>query len=192
VEHPRDSIAAWLLLCALGVLLGAGPCGAQGLYRWSDSQGTVHYSDIPPPAPTAATSLNLKANVVQTSNPGYAAARAAMLYPVVLYTSPDCGEPCAAARTLLAGRGIPFREVNVAGEEALAELHRTSGGNQVPALMVGHDSQQGFQSGAWSAALDAAGYPGGGSAAAGQPAVKPLVAGAPASAGTAAAPAALR
>ena len=36
----------WLLLTWLLLPLAAG---AQGLYKWVDEKGVVHYSDTPPP-----------------------------------------------------------------------------------------------------------------------------------------------
>ena len=44
VMTPR---AACLL--ALTLVCGAGPLGAQQLYRWVDDQGNIHYSDVMPP-----------------------------------------------------------------------------------------------------------------------------------------------
>ena len=92
-------------------------------------------------------------------------ARAMKEYPVTLYTSPNCTEPCNAARELLNKRGVPFSEVQVWEEESNAELKRVSGNNQVPALKVGSTVQSGYEPSSYGALLDTAGYPARGRAA---------------------------
>ena len=79
------------------ITLGAATAGAQQMYRWTDEKGRVHITDTPPPA---------SAKNVQKSRPGasapadssdqtpYSLALAMKEYPVSLYTSPMCKEPC--------------------------------------------------------------------------------------------------
>ncbi|MYA88634.1 MAG: glutaredoxin 3 [Boseongicola sp. SB0662_bin_57] len=57
---------------------------------------------------------------------------------VEIYTSPLCGY-CHAAKRLLAGKGVPFAEIDVAGEpEARQEMmRRASGRRTVPQIFVG-------------------------------------------------------
>jgi len=43
-------------LCALGVVLAAGPAAA-ALYKWTDASGRVVYSDQPPPGETKVETL---------------------------------------------------------------------------------------------------------------------------------------
>jgi len=87
------------------------------------------------------------------------AAAAGEKLPVSLYTNPTCGVPCQRARTLLAGRGVPFREVVVQSPETLDEIQKISGGNTVPVLVVGKAVQQGYEESLYNNALDAGGYP---------------------------------
>lgn len=143
-------------------LLGAACAASAQLYRWTDESGRVVVTDTPPP-PTAKEVQKLPATA-----PGAAPADAAALpyavqlavkdSPVTLYTAPDC-EPCGAARSLLNGRGVPFREVLVADESQQEELRKIAGALAVPTISVGGSVQKGFEEGAYHALLDIAGYP---------------------------------
>jgi len=157
MKQPR-CVMRWFLILAL--LIAGAAQAQQQLYRWTDEKGRVHISDTPPP-PSARN--------VQKKNPGGGAAEPAPQpyeltqamtdFPVVLYTSPVCKEPCAKAREALNKRGVPFKEVQVWQPETFAELTRVSGSRDVPVLLVGRSVQKGFEQGAFDALLDAARYP---------------------------------
>jgi glutaredoxin len=160
VKFARLAFALVLTVVALAA-------AAQRVYRWTDEQGRTHVSDTPPPA---------GAKGVRRINPGaaggapstadaqvpYAVDVAIKQYPVTLYSSPGCAEPCALARDLLNKRGVPFKEVQVWEQESNEELKRVSGGNQVPTLKVGASVYTGFLGAAYDGLLDSAGYPRGG------------------------------
>jgi glutaredoxin len=162
-----------LTRASVGVMLAllAGVAAGQQMYRWLDENGRTHVTDTPPPP---------GAKIVQTTKPGAAAntgddkdkdkdksnvqqpfvlARAMKEYPVTLYTSPNCTDPCKAARTLLNKRGVPFKEVQVWEEEGNAELKNLTGSTQVSALKVGSSVQSGYEPTAYTSLLDTAGYP---------------------------------
>lgn len=135
---------------------------AQQLYRWVDKDGRVTYSQTPPPPSAAAKSAqarDLRGSVVEGADMPFATRQAAKDFPVVLYTSPDCGPMCKDARDSLTKRGIPFREVSVADEKTAADLKTATGKATVPTLSVGRDSLAGFDPEGWKSALDNAGYP---------------------------------
>ena len=145
---------AVLLLALLGV------AHAQQLYRWTDEKGRVHITDTPPPA--SAKGVQKKAAVTGGGDPGqmpFELAVATKDFPVVLYTSPICKEPCASARAALNRRGVPFKEVQVWDEETNQELKKASGSTEVPTLLVGRSVQRGFAQEAFDALLDSARYP---------------------------------
>lgn len=152
---------------ALALVIAAGACAAaaQQLYRWTDEKGRVHITDTPPPA-GAKDVRKMKPKPGAGSAPEnpvpFALARALKEFPVTLYTSPNCAEPCAAAREVLNKRGVPFSEVQVWEEEGNAELQRISGNTQVPTLKVGSSVHSGFERSAYDSLLDSAGYPGAG------------------------------
>jgi len=152
----------FVLALALAAL--AGIAAAQQMYRWTDENGRTHITDTPPP-PGAKSVRKSKpaANVAAPDTPAkpmpFVLARAAKEYPVTLYTSPNCTDPCKAARDLLNKRGVPFKEVQVWEEEGNAELKKLSGNTQVPTIKVGASVQSGYDPTLYGALLDTAGYP---------------------------------
>jgi glutaredoxin len=144
-------------------LLGAVcAASAQQLYRWTDDQGRVHVTDTPPPPAAKAAQKKqvapASAAPAETAGLPYAVQLAAKDSPVTLYTAPDCA-PCGEARSLLNGRGVPFREVLVVDESQQEELRKVAGALAVPSISVGGSVQKGFEEGAYHALLDIAGYP---------------------------------
>lgn len=143
-----------IALCLSVACLGAS---AQ-TYRWVDGNGRTVVSDTPPPA--NARDVAKDASKAQADDGmSYATRLANQKFPVTLYTSTDCGEPCRQGRDLLNGRGIPFTEKSVQKEADLAELKQIVGDNFVPALRVGRQSARGFDATSWHNLLDTAGYP---------------------------------
>jgi glutaredoxin len=141
-------------------LSAAGPADAQQIYRWTDAKGRVHITDTPPPANARDMQVrNPGASATPASETPFELAQAVKDFPVVLYTSPICKEPCAMARAALNKRGVPFKEVQVWEEESNAELKRVTGSSEVPALLVGRSVHKGFQQAAFDALLDSARYP---------------------------------
>ena len=75
--------------------------------------------------------------------------------PVELYTTPICGY-CAAAKRLLAQKGISFTEIDVmrAPERRAEMMERAGGRHTVPQIFIGETHVGGFDD---MAALDRAG-----------------------------------
>lgn len=153
-----------LVLVALGTL--AAPSAAQ--YKWRSPEGTIVYSDVPPPA--GARLMNERSSepaspaapaASSAANPElpYELKAASGKFPVVLYTAPDCA-PCSAARQHLSARGVPFSEKTISST-ADFEAFKARGfsDNSFPALTVGREKTVGFESGAYDRLLNAAGYP---------------------------------
>jgi glutaredoxin len=109
------------------------------------------FKPAPPKAPAAKPAEEPKA---PAAKPGTAQSGP----PVKLYTFPDCGAPCRAAKTLLAGRRIPFTEAVVGVNTSANELQRVSGDLRVPVLVVGDTIERAYQEEIYHKALDAAGY----------------------------------
>ena len=90
----------------------------------------------------------------------YATRQAKEKFPVTLYTSANCVDPCKLARNFLNGRGIPFAEKMLNTEEDIAELSKRLGSEaSTPSITVGAQSFRGFEAGTWNNLLDLAGYP---------------------------------
>ncbi|MFH1044306.1 MAG: glutaredoxin family protein [Pseudomonadota bacterium] len=130
------------------------------MYRWVDDGGKVHYSDRAPSSGAKnMQKQSLSAGQGSSAALPYALQQAVGNFPVTLYTSEICTETCVQARELLNKRGVPYSEVTVTDEADLAQLKKLSGGNVVPVMTVGREVYKGFESGAYKAALDNAGYP---------------------------------
>ncbi len=77
------------------------------------------------------------------------------MQPVVLYTTTSCGY-CRCAKAWFSARGVPYREVDVTGDEAAraALVERSGGQRTVPQIFVGETHVGGYSD---LVALDAAG-----------------------------------
>ena len=132
---------------------------ADGLYRWVDKSGKVHYSDAPEIDATDVEKKKFGAAPAADSNDlPYATRRARQNFPVTLYVTDSCGDPCKQAREFLNKRGIPFTENNVHTPEDIASFKQLSGSAGVPTISVGKTWFKGFQAEQWNGGLDIAGY----------------------------------
>jgi len=153
------------LAIALAAMLAAAGAGAQ-MYRWVDKDGKVYYTDSPPPAAAKSVQKRAGAPAAPAEAGGaagvpYSVQQAAKNFPVVVYTSSNCGPPCADGKALLAARGVPYREIAVGPDTKLSsdDLKAATGGTTVPVMMVGKSPTRGFETDMWHSALDAGGYP---------------------------------
>ena len=131
---------------------------AQKIYRWTDRDGRVHYSEQPPADAKALKSVR-RGDPPPESTPSPELQAALKNHPVTLYQAVECERPCKEARDLLSKRGVPYRVVDVDGKEKLEELQKRTGSGAVPALVVGSVVNKGFEAQQWNEALDGAGYP---------------------------------
>jgi len=145
----------------LTLMLAFAALGAQAQYKVVAPDGSVTYTDRPPPdAKARITPMNARGG---NTLPGLQALppelrQAASRFPVTLYVADGCA-PCVTARGLLRQRGIPFSEKLVSSGEEVAELQRIVGAQSLPALTVGSQAMSGLSSETWNNYLDAAGYP---------------------------------
>lgn len=143
-------------------LLGLACLAAQAQYKIVGPDGKVTYTDRP-----TATSQGDKVTPVRGGSVSDVPdsvqlppdlRQAVQRYPVVLYTTPECG-PCADARALLRARGVPFSERLVTTNEDSESLQRLTGAREAPTLTLGAQTLRGLSSDTWNAYLDSAGYP---------------------------------
>lgn len=152
----------------VGLLAVAGFAGndanAQQIYRIVSPDGRVTFSDKVPldpnwrATPAMAIPSAVPASGADNSSFPFELRQAASRYPVMLYTGPGCA-PCAAGRTLLSTRGIPFIEKTVTSNEDIEALKRLAGAPSLPFLTIGGQQLRGFSEIEWIQFLDAAGYP---------------------------------
>jgi glutaredoxin len=137
-----------LVLLALTFALPA----AAEVYRWTDSKGGVHYSDLPPP-PNVKQMKRINAPGGSDSGTPQAG------QPVTLYTG-NCGATCDQAADYLRQRGVPFTLKNASQDpKAAKDLKDRTGAMEVPVLFIGDSMQRGYSPSVWDKMLDVAGYP---------------------------------
>ena len=153
----RFKIPVIALVAALGAV---GAMAQTSVYRWVDKEGNVHFSDTPPLDDAKVTEKRINARQADDSQLPYATQMAMKRNPVTLFSSKNCGEPCASGRDILASRGIPYSERSPEANPADAEaLKKLIGALEVPVLVVGDTTLKGYNDATWNAALDSAGYP---------------------------------
>ncbi len=141
----------------LSLVLACSAAFAQ-TYKWTDSAGRTVISDTPPTG--LAKKVSKSSDTAQADdNLPFSVKKAMEAFPVVLYTSNDCGDSCKQARDLLNSRGVPFSEKVVQKPEDAEELKQLVGDAFVPVIKVGNQRQRGFEAGAYNNLLDLAGYP---------------------------------
>src|SRR5450756_1383701 len=146
-----------LLACLTAVSLSVQ---AGELYRWVDSSGIVHYSDVPSADAEKIDSRKFSEAVAPSENVPYETRRAQQNFPVTLYVGDGCGETCDQARSLLSKRGIPFSEKFLRTKQDVEEFRQLSGiDGVVPVLAVGKSFLKGLLESQWNSEVDIAGYP---------------------------------
>ena len=140
--------------------LAAGAIAQTQVYRYTDTDGRVVYSDRPPSSDVKnLQTKKLGANYISNTEPSYASALAADRFPVTLYTF-QCGDVCQNAESLLNRRGVPFAIVNVSDPEGQTRLQAVASEGVAPVLTVGDKMvAKGYNEARWQAMLDDAGYP---------------------------------
>jgi len=112
-----------------------------GVYKWTDAQGRIQYSDTPPPT-TKTTQLKLQTYTgpVQVSRAIGADSG------VTIYTTEWCGV-CKRAKAFLKQNGVPFREWDVEKTDYGSVKFKQLGGSGVPLITVGSEKMMGFDAG---------------------------------------------
>jgi glutaredoxin len=149
------------IACGLAAITIVVPIAhGQQVYRYTDKDGKVVYSDRAPPSDSKdVQAKKLTPNYVETSELPFDAAQATQRYPVTLYTF-ACGDVCQRAEALLNRRGVPFTTVNIEEPKGAEQLKNLTGELQGPVLQVGDKLiAKGFYEPRWQALLDEAGYP---------------------------------
>jgi len=121
-------------------MLLALPASA-GVYKWTDAQGRIQYSDTPPPA-AMATQLKLQSY----TGPVQVGRAIGADSGVTLYPTEWCGV-CKRAKAFLKQNGVPFREWDVEKTDYGSVKFKQLGGSGVPLITVGAEKMMGFDAG---------------------------------------------
>lgn len=157
----RSDVSRLRTIAALvAAAIAGGALAQQQVYRYTDPEGRVVYSDRPPTgAAKDVQPKRLGANFIENDALPLAAREASQNYPVTLYTF-NCGQICVAAEALLNKRGIPFTPVNVEDAKGAERLKALTGEMTAPVLQVGDKLvAKGYNETKWQSLLDEAGYP---------------------------------
>ncbi|MGH6690409.1 MAG: DUF4124 domain-containing protein [Gammaproteobacteria bacterium] len=143
------------------LLLAVGACtlpAAAAVYKWTDADGRIHYSDSPPPDRKAAK-VEIKVNsisgpaVVSTVKGSPPAAQER----VRIYTTTWCGY-CKKAKAQLVARSVAFDEIDVEASDSARREFASLGGRGVPVILVGSQRMDGYDAGRLDAMLQSVGY----------------------------------
>jgi glutaredoxin len=126
-----------LILLALFIALPA----YAGVYKWTDAQGRIQYSDTPPPA-AKTTQLKLQSH----SGPVQVSQAIGADSGVTIYTTEWCGV-CKRAKAFFKQNGVPFREWDVEKTDYGSVKFRQLGSSGVPLITVGSEKMMGFDAG---------------------------------------------
>lgn len=156
----------WPSLVALLVL--AGPAHAD-VYKWVDENGSVHFSDSPPPKGRKAERMNLDDAPVSTikfpsprnaesQNAGEKAESnnkpRALADKVDLYITDWC-QYCKKAIAFLRANGVAFKTYDIEKDQAAARRVRLLGGNgSVPFAVINGRTIAGFSADAYRQLLN--------------------------------------
>lgn len=149
------------LCLILGLAALCSSLGAQAeIYRWTDKNGKVSYSDAPPVEVDAQPRRLYDSRIEQEKLP-FEARKAAERFPLQLLVGESCGEACQQARDYLAKRKAPFSEKQLKTQEEVDAYKRQLGKRELaaPTLLIGNRALDGFDASSWGKELDAAGYP---------------------------------
>jgi hypothetical protein len=145
----------------LAVLVAGFLSSAHAQYKWTDADGRTIYGDNPPREARNVQRVDARGAAGEAdvfAGLPYESRRAAQTFPVLLYTTANC-QACDSGRELLRARGIPYGERTISTKEDSDQLEKLGYGTRLPVMTVGRQVQREFETSAWHAALDAAGYP---------------------------------
>ena len=143
-----------LLIICLAAPLAAHIAWAGKVYRWTDENGQIQFSDRAAyNVPVQEVRIPSFVGPVEVSS----AASAGVGRGVKLYTTNSCGY-CKRAKAYLSGRHIAFTELNVeTSSSAKADFARLKG-RGVPVIFVGNQRMDGYSEDGLARLLKNAGY----------------------------------
>lgn len=148
--------SARLLLLPLSLLVLAVPSVGAEIYRWTDANGRVHFSNQKPAGEVAGPVETFHGKARVSFVEGNGGGDGVVAAKVRMFTTSWC-PVCKKAKTYLQLKGIAFEELNVeTSPEAKREFERL-GGKGVPVILVGGQRMDGFDAGHMDGMLAEAG-----------------------------------
>lgn len=115
---------------------------AQGVYKWVDADGTIHYSDQP--IEEDAETLSIQVNSLETASEIQNQDTVSVSGgSVKIYTATWCTW-CERAKTYMQSKGIAYREYDVENSVIGRQEYKRLKGKGVPIILVGKQRMNGF------------------------------------------------
>lgn len=145
-----------VLLSAAIFLLGWNFVDAGKVYKWTDADGRIHFTDQPVNSENAEEikirSFSSPAEVMSDEENSFGPRE------VKMFTTKWCGV-CQTAKSYLAARGITYSEYDVEQSEIGRQEFRRLQGKGVPIILVGKQRMDGFSAAKMERMLKNVGYP---------------------------------
>ncbi|MDH3695024.1 MAG: DUF4124 domain-containing protein [Gammaproteobacteria bacterium] len=130
------------ILLAIICVLGNTLVLAQGVYKWVDENGTIHYSDKP--IEENAESLSIQVYSLETASEIQNQDTVSVSGGgVKIYTATWCTW-CERAKTYMHSKGIVFNEYDVENSVIGRQEYKRLNGKGVPIILVGSQRMNGF------------------------------------------------
>jgi len=155
VDTPMIPVARRLLAVALALLTFCWLPGQAEVYKWTDAQGKLHFSDRPP-AEGNSDQIQLQPTNSYGGMPVDAEdadqgreqdrirpRRAGAHKSVVMFSAAWCGY-CRKAREYFRAHHVSFRERDVEKDPAARREFDRLGGKGLPLILVGNRRLEGF------------------------------------------------
>ena len=127
------------MLVFIAGVMAAGAAWSE-IYRWTDANGKVHFSDKPSVEHSSKT-VKLRINTYQSVS--YKTSSVDVGRKVVMYSASWCGV-CKRAKRYFHKQGIPFAEYDVEKSSKGKSEYRKLGARGVPVILVGNRRMDGF------------------------------------------------
>ncbi len=156
--YSRPHVRPLMIALTAVALFGLPSLVTAQLYKWTDDQGRVQYSDKAPDKGAKKLDLNLNtySGTPVVSGLGKPAAGGAK-GSVKLYTTTWCGY-CTKARAHLKSKGIPYEDLDVEKSAQGKQEYASLKGRGVPVILIGNQRMDGFDPARMDTMLKAAGH----------------------------------
>ncbi|MGK0442936.1 MAG: glutaredoxin [Pseudohongiellaceae bacterium] len=121
-------------------LLIFSACCSADIFKWTDSNGRVHFSDTADKQQQVET-ITIKTNSYQHLSYGTAASNTSR--KLKLFSAEWCGF-CKKAKRYFIAEGIPFDELDIDKNPKAKREYTALGGQSVPIILMGKKRMNGF------------------------------------------------
>ena len=128
-----------IIILIISLLLSASLSYAE-VYKWTDTNGKVYFSDQ---KPESAEAELIKIEVVTYTNVTFDNSNADVGVEVVMYSTEWCGY-CKKARKYFRSNNITFTEYDIEKDAKANRRHKEMGARGVPVILVGKKRMNGF------------------------------------------------